>query len=434
MNFLFSTELKPAELEDRFRQYILAHDRRQVFIIIVLSLFIILGFIVLDFNYIHNRSILIITIVARAATAIIFILGAGVIRLLSSYKNFDRVIFILILTMVSHLLIVSAVRPGDEILIVVWDIFALFAIYTAVPIPLQFQTLSALYLTIGSVTLWLAYKHQSWKSFDTSSVLAAYFFSNIYGFFLSGRFQRSQRQQFVLLQQETEAKKELADHRKELENALSEKSAAFDKINLLMKEMNHRVKNNLNIIQSLLNLQSYQTGDEHSRTVLIESAGRVKSISNIHHMLTQKVDLKNVDVSSFIQELVRDLKEGMNIDKSHIEIQFELDPIQLDMDILIPFALILNEMITNAFKYAFTDRKNGELQVALHALENDNIELIVKDNGKGLPQGFSLDETESLGMKIVQSLVDQIDGKVEYKTEHQKGTEFKILFNPKKLK
>jgi two-component sensor histidine kinase len=150
-------------------------------------------------------------------------------------------------------------------------------------------------------------------------------------------------------------------------------------------------------------------------------------------MLSQNVDLKNVNVSSYIQELVRDLTESINIDKSEIEIQLELEEIRLDMDVLIPFALILNELITNAFKYAFANIKKGKLKIALHTSDTEKIELIVEDNGTGLPRGFKIDEQDTLGMKIIQSLIDQIDGKLSYKTEKQKGTEFKLLINRRRI-
>lgn len=220
---------------------------------------------------------------------------------------------------------------------------------------------------------------------------------------------------------------ELQQKNSELKQAIIGKTDALDKNILLMREMNHRVKNNLATIQSLLRIQSKQTMDEVSRQVLIESEHRIKSISHLHQMLSEKVDLSKIYVVKYVHDLVNDLTNAFDIDTSKIKIEMNIQDIDLDMNILVPFALILNELITNAFKYAFQKKEEGTLQIELTELD-EKVELMISDNGKGLPSDFDLEHIESLGITIIRLLVEQIKGELNYSSEPGKGTSFKIKF------
>jgi len=121
------------------------------------------------------------------------------------------------------------------------------------------------------------------------------------------------------------------------------------------------------------------------------------------------------------------MADAFKVDETDIQIVTELDDIELDFNILIPFALVLNELITNAFKYAFTGRESGELLVSLRE-KDEKIQLTVRDNGVGLPQGFSLQEAETLGMNIISSLVEQIEGQLTIGSEPGRGAEFVMTF------
>ncbi|MDO9577040.1 MAG: sensor histidine kinase, partial [Candidatus Cloacimonadales bacterium] len=198
---------------------------------------------------------------------------------------------------------------------------------------------------------------------------------------------------------------------------------------LLMREMNHRVKNNLATIQSLLRIQSQQTMDEKSRMVLIESESRLKSITHLHQMLSKDVDLNKVNVVSYIHKLVNDITSAFDNDTTKIKIEMDIQEVDLDMNILVPFALILNELITNAFKYAFKDNRKGILKISLAELNNNQVALSVQDNGVGLPPDFDPEKIDSLGTIIIRLLIEQIKGELKYSSEPGKGTIFKVSFN-----
>lgn len=258
--------------------------------------------------------------------------------------------------------------------------------------------------------------------------LAGYCLANVLGVFISFRINRYERQQFLTLLREQEASKALAERTVELEQTVAEKTTAFERIELLMREMNHRVKNNLNIIQSLLNLQSDRIGDDHSKHALKDSVSRVQSITKIHNMLTKSADLKHIYASDYIRQFVEELSSSFQSEVRQIEIDLDLDEIDMDMNLMIPFALIMNELLTNAFKYAFPDQREGAITVSLHSLENYLLEFIVRDNGVGLPEGFTLEGSTSLGLNIINSLTEQIRGKIDFISERNKGTTFSITF------
>lgn len=217
----------------------------------------------------------------------------------------------------------------------------------------------------------------------------------------------------------------------DLVTAVNEKTIALDKNILLMSEMNHRVKNNLAVIQSLLRIQSKEAMDEKSRMVLVESESRMKSITHLHQMLSGKVDLSRINVVKYVHDLVDDITRSFNIDTSRIKIEINIENIDLDMNIIIPFALILNELVTNTFKYAFKEDAEGNLLIYLHQLNDDKVELTVQDDGVGLPDNFDIHNLDSLGTKIISLLIEQIKGELNYSSQPNNGTTFIVEF-PKK--
>ena len=223
---------------------------------------------------------------------------------------------------------------------------------------------------------------------------------------------------------------ELIGKNKELEKALLEKSNALKINKLLMSEMNHRVKNNLAVIQSLLRLQSSKMHDNESKIILRESENRIRTISDIHRMLSNQMDLFKMDITQYIQKLVDKLAASTDLKTSDIQIKTQIQKIDMDMDLLIPFALILNELIINAFKYAFTNRKKGKIEILVQPV-NNKIELTVKDDGVGLPKDFDIRKTDSLGMRIIQMLTEQIEGKLTITSKPRQGTTFQIVFKRK---
>ena len=194
----------------------------------------------------------------------------------------------------------------------------------------------------------------------------------------------------------------------------------------LIREINHRVKNNLQIISSLLNLQANSLTDEKAMEALRDSHKRVKAISLIHQKLYGFEDIASIPLEEYINALFADLK--MVYAATHVQMVCTTQPvgIRLDMESAVPVGLILNEAITNALKYAFPDMVAGKLLINFTSGPGDYYTLTIRDNGKGLPEGFDPDKSGSLGFRIIKELTRQLRGKFTYTTD--KGTVFSLNF------
>lgn len=195
---------------------------------------------------------------------------------------------------------------------------------------------------------------------------------------------------------------------------------------VLLKEVHHRVKNNLQVISSLLNLQSAQCSDPATIANFQESQNRVRSMALIHEKLYQSPDLEHVDFGSYLHSLVNSLASTYRINFDKVKLSINSDNISLNIDTAIPCGLIVNELVSNSLKYAFPDGKSGKVLVSCNKLRGDLYQLLIQDTGIGLPADFSIIQGNSLGLKLVSSLVKQIDG--ELKVIEKKGTCFEILF------
>jgi PAS domain S-box-containing protein len=201
------------------------------------------------------------------------------------------------------------------------------------------------------------------------------------------------------------------------------KQALADK-DVLIKEVHHRVKNNLAVIQSLLRLQSRQIEDEESRERFLESQNRIKTMALIHEQLYRTENLSNINVADYFYSMTNMLFKAYTVGASKVKHIVDVADIKIDIDVLIPLGLIVNELMSNALKYAFSDTENGELFMGLSAGEDNTFILVVKDNGTGIPEGLDIYSTKSLGMQIVTSLTEQIGGTLELNRNN--GTEFRI--------
>lgn len=181
---------------------------------------------------------------------------------------------------------------------------------------------------------------------------------------------------------------------------------------VLLKEIHHRVKNNLQFISSLLNLQARHATDQHTAQVLKEGKHRVNSMSLVHQKLYQEDNLKGVEMSSYISNLLDSLIHSYEIDRTKVSVNTELQEIYLDIDTAIPLGLILNELITNVFKYAFEGRGEGAIEI-LFREEDDALTLMVSDNGVGLPENFKIEESEQFGFEIIRSLATKLKASVD---------------------
>ncbi|MCB0707579.1 MAG: tetratricopeptide repeat protein [Saprospiraceae bacterium] len=210
--------------------------------------------------------------------------------------------------------------------------------------------------------------------------------------------------------------RKLVEKNKIIQNALLEKE-------VLLKEIHHRVKNNLQFISSLLNLQSRHTQDPNALLVLNESKDRINSMSIIHQKLYQEDNLIGVPMDQYIENLLDSLIHSYKVDRKKVQVETNIQDLNLDVDTAIPIGLILNEIITNAFKYAFDEDASGTLFVELIE-ENDLLKLCIQDNGPGLPEGFDPLESEQFGFELVRSLASKLKGKVVLSNE--KGLRFTL--------
>lgn len=199
---------------------------------------------------------------------------------------------------------------------------------------------------------------------------------------------------------------------------------------VLLKEVHHRVKNNMQVISSILNLQSSYIKDPEAVEMLRESQDRIKSMSFIHESLYQSKDLSHVNFTEYVRNLVNNLFRTYGINISGLELKYELDEVALNIDTAIPCGLVINELISNALKYAFKGRDKGELKVVLKRIDDKKLKLVVSDDGVGFPDDIDYRDTESLGLQLVVTLVGQIKGQVDL--DNKNGTKFTIEFEESK--
>jgi len=194
---------------------------------------------------------------------------------------------------------------------------------------------------------------------------------------------------------------------------------------ILLQEIHHRVKNNMQIISSLLNLQITYLNDEEAVNLLKESQNRVRSMAIIHEKLYQSNDFTKINITEYINSLVNGLFYSYSI-KNHINSTINVDDVELNIETAVPASLILNELISNSLKHGFA-MGSGEIYIKLKNID-DKYEMIVGDNGIGFPKDLDYRKTESLGLQLVNNLVNQIDGEIELKLDHGTELPFFITF------
>jgi len=210
--------------------------------------------------------------------------------------------------------------------------------------------------------------------------------------------------------------------RNNVENQLK---TSLNEKDMLLREIHHRVKNNLQIISSLLNLQSRYIEDEDALDVFTESQNRVRSMAMIHEKLYKSESMSKIDFGEYITDLTDSLFYNYRVGPSKIELNKKIDKIFFDVDTAIPCGLIINELITNCLKHAFPGDNNGSIGIELFK-RDDNYVLNVNDTGVGFPDDIDFKNTESLGLQLVNNLVNQVDGTIEL--DGNDGTRFNIIF------
>jgi len=211
----------------------------------------------------------------------------------------------------------------------------------------------------------------------------------------------------------------------QIRSALKEKE-------VLLREIHHRVKNNMQIISSLLNLQAAQLKDKKDLFLFKETQNRIRSLALVHEKLYQSKNLSMIDFAEYTRSLITYLWQFFMIDSETIRLHLDLEEAYFDINTAIPCGLIVNELVSNILKHAFPVGQKGEVRIVLSRADGNKWALVVQDDGIGFPENLDFRKSETLGMQIVIMLVQQLDGTIEL--EREEGTTFKIVFEELKYK
>ena len=206
--------------------------------------------------------------------------------------------------------------------------------------------------------------------------------------------------------------------------------AALDDNELLLKEIHHRVKNNLQIVCSLFNLQKESIKDKETFEMVSECQNRIRAIALVHEKLYKSKSFTYINIDEYITDLIKRLFSFYEINPNKIILKVDMDNILLGINTAIPVGLIITELTSNSLQYAFPEGREGEINITVRLIDADEINIVISDNGVGLPANVNIRNAESLGLQIVDTLIKQLKGKIEI---HRKGgTKFNIKFRLKK--
>jgi two-component sensor histidine kinase len=238
----------------------------------------------------------------------------------------------------------------------------------------------------------------------------------------------------MALQQLNQKLETLVDQRAaQLRQSNEKLKLSLNEKEVLLKEVHHRVKNNLNVIISLLSLQSKSFNDPKVIEVFENSKNRIYSIALVHEQLYQSKTFSKINFSNYIRQLVSGLFYSCSDSTAPIQLTFEVDEIYLNIETAVPCGMIINELVTNAIKYAFPDHRSGEIKITLKADKLQKIYLTIQDNGIGFPPEFDWQNSPSLGLTLVRLLIKQLDGSVKLQP-NTIGVSFYLQFRELKLK
>jgi len=214
------------------------------------------------------------------------------------------------------------------------------------------------------------------------------------------------------------------DERKRVEKQIK---SALEEKEILLAEVHHRVKNNMQVVISLLKLQSGKLVDKQLIDIFKDSENRIRSMALVHENLYQTKDFANINFSQYVKTVSNLLFGSYSISPDKVSLNMEIEGVSLRLDHAIPCGLIINELISNSLKYAFPKDREGEIKVALRSTNDHEIELTVSDDGIGIPDGVDIQNAESMGLQLVHLLAEnQLDGKIE--VDRDGGTSFRIRF------
>lgn len=233
------------------------------------------------------------------------------------------------------------------------------------------------------------------------------------------------------VRERTDALQEELNERKQMETRIR---ASLREKEVLIQEIYHRTKNNMAVICAMLSLQSYSLEDERIVHLLDDISNRIRSMALVHEKLYQSQDLSHIDLREYTRDLTHSLVDNCQLGGAYIGVHFDIEPLLVSIETAIPYGQILNELLLNALKHAFPERRNGEITVALHrSTEDDELNLVFRDNGAGMPPTIDFRDTTSFGMRLITLLAEtQLRGHVEVLVDG--GTEFHIRFKELRYK
>jgi two-component sensor histidine kinase len=243
---------------------------------------------------------------------------------------------------------------------------------------------------------------------------------------LQAQHEELQTQQNTLQEQ----KRQIQEKNQDLEGLLTEKEQLLEEKERLLKEIHHRVKNNLQIVMSLLNSQAASLQDKAALSAIQESQNRVQAMALIHQKLYQTEGVARIPMKAYVEEVVAYLQDTYNLSQQ-VGFKLYVEPIELDVNLAVPLGLIINEAITNAFKYAFPAARSGVVEVSLRQRADTSYELSIEDDGVGLPQGYDPSQSRSLGMTLIHGFSAQLGG--ELSIESSGGVKLSLLFSDEKI-
>jgi len=226
-----------------------------------------------------------------------------------------------------------------------------------------------------------------------------------------------------------ELKQEIAEHK----HADEQVKASLREKEILLQEIHHRVKNNLQVIISLLRLQSRGIKDQNILTMFQESQDRINSMALVHEKIYYSKDLANIRLRDYVNDLASDLFKSYNLSSGIVEFKMEIEDIPIGIDTSIPCGLIINELLSNSLKHAFPENRRGEIKIDIRSAEAGAIEMIYGDNGIGLPESFDFRKSTGFGFQMIVDLVEyKLMGNI--KLIRDGGTKFQIRFKEIKYK
>jgi two-component sensor histidine kinase len=212
----------------------------------------------------------------------------------------------------------------------------------------------------------------------------------------------------------------------ELKRAEENIKASLREKDVLLSEIHHRVKNNLQVISSILRLQANNINDSRTNEIFLDAQHRIITMGLVHEKLYRAENFSEIDVKEYIRDLVESVSSSYNPNPDKIKVVMDIDPVSINLDTMIPIGLILNELLTNSMKYAFPEKRKGTITIRLKKYSDAKFHFSIEDDGIGIPEHFDFENTQSLGLRLVQALSEQINGQLIIKNKI--GSSFTIEF------